>query len=407
MNNLKAEATTLGKPAWRDMLCYVARLHQQSIHPQRAPFSHAWEEIGPGYVSSPAFGHWDIVHQILDVLPAEPEHARRQILNDLANQQDDGFVPGVIWMKSGEARWSATTTHPPVWPAAVDEWTHVTGSTELIERCFTPLSRQLLWFEQHRAAEPAGFYYTDIATFSWESGVDEGIRFDHAQPGRFACIDATAHVYQLADRAAAWAATIGQPAGEYAEKAAALRQFIRQELFDAETGWYHDIWARRDPTQRRDALEGMWPLVTGAASEEQAQRVVEALLDPERFFTSHPVSTVAVCEPAFELRMWRGPAWNSMTLWAARGCLRYGYTDAARLLAEKALDASAQQFERTATIWEFYHPHGGDPRTVQRKPQSRPNQPCPAYLGHNPLLALARIFDTASSPDKINPGDAA
>jgi hypothetical protein len=93
--------------------------------------------------------------------------------------------------------------------------------------------------------------------------------------------------------------------------------------------------------------------------------------------------------------MWRGPTWNSMTYWAARGCLRYGRVDAAQQLVEHALDASATQFERTGTIWEFYHPHGGDPQTVQRKPHTRYNAPCPDYLGHNPLIAMARIYDKA------------
>lgn len=393
MTKLREETASIGKPKWRPMLRYVAELHERSTLPRRPPFPHDWEEIGPGYVSSPAFGHWDIVHQILDVAPAEPEHARRQIENDLANQHADGFVPGVIWMKSGEPRWSTDTTHPPVWPVAVDEWTRATGSNELLVQCYEPLARQIGWFKNNRAAEPAGFFYTDIATFSWESGVDEGIRFDAAQPGRFACIDATSHMFQHYDRAADWAKVLGRDGEEWRGNASALRAFIQQELFDHETGWFHDIWARRDTSQRRFALEGMWPLVTGAASEEQAERVVTNLLDPERFFTPHPVSTVAVCEPRFELRMWRGPAWNSMTLWAARGCLRYGHDKAGRLLAEKALDASAAQFERTGTIWEFYHPHGGDPLTVQRKPQSIPNQPCRDYLGHNPLFALARIFE--------------
>jgi hypothetical protein len=132
---------------------------------------------------------------------------------------------------------------------------------------------------------------------------------------------------------------------------------------------------------------------------EQAQRAIdENVLDPQRFFAPHPITTVGLEDPRFELRMWRGPAWNSMTYWAARGCLRYGRGDAARCLVEAALDGSAAQFERTGTIWEFYHPHGGDPLTLLRKPQTQHNVPCRDYLGHNPLLALARMWDALRSP---------
>jgi hypothetical protein len=91
--------------------------------------------------------------------------------------------------------------------------------------------------------------------------------------------------------------------------------------------------------------------------------------------------------------MWRGPAWNSMTYWAARGCLRYGRRDAASRLLERALDASAAQFERTGTIWEFYDALGGQPELVQRKPHTPFNAPCRDYLGHNPLIAMARMYD--------------
>jgi neutral trehalase len=165
-------------------------------------------------------------------------------------------------------------------------------------------------------------------------------------------------------------------------------------MFCEETGVFHDVWAVDEPEIRRMAFEGMWPLVVGAATQEQAASVIDgSLLNPARFFTEHPISTVGAEDEAFELRMWRGPAWNSMTYWAARGCLRYGRPDAARMLLGRALDASARQFDRSGTVWEFYHPHGGRPEQLARKPQTDFNAPCRDYLGHNPLIAMARLYD--------------
>ena len=82
-----------------------------------------------------------------------------------------------------------------------------------------------------------------------------------------------------------------------------------------------------------------------------------------------------------------------MTYWAARGCLRYDRKDAARLLLERALDETAFQFQGTGTVWEFYHPYGGDPMSLKRKPQTSYNAPCRDYLGHNPLIAMARLYE--------------
>jgi neutral trehalase len=199
------------------------------------------------------------------------------------------------------------------------------------------------------------------------------------------------------DHAARWSRQLGQAPDAWEEKANALRQFIQSELWDPGSGFFYDRWCVQEPGRRHLAFEGMWPVVTGAATKEQALRVIdEHLLNPNEFFAPHPITTVALSDPKFELRMWRGPAWNCMTYWAARGCLRYGRADAAQRLLERALDATALQFERTGTIWEFYHPAQGDPESLFRKASGR-RTPCRDYLGHNPLFAMVDLWRKCSS----------
>lgn len=384
---------SLGKPAWRRMLCYVAALHGRSMRPPVPPFQHPWEEIGPGYCYGPAFGHWDIVHAILDVLPYDAVHARHQLENNMVAQQEDGLLPGTIYPFREGKRWNVTTGHPPVWPFAVQAYVDLQGP-ELLPQALKVLVRQIRWFEQNRKAQGQGFLYTDILNHRWESGVDEGIRFLETQAGPFACVDATSHVFAMYAFAYRWASALGEDEAEFEDKAAQLKEFIQNTLFVEETGFFHDIWAAQNPGLRCLAFEGMWPVAVGAATPAQARRVIEgSLLNPTRFFTKHPIATVSVEDPRFELRMWRGPAWNSMTYWAARGCAVYGAHAAAARLLERALDDSADQFERTGTIWEFYHPHGGRPEDLRRKPHTQFNAPCRDYLGHNPLLAMARLYD--------------
>jgi len=167
---------------------------------------------------------------------------------------------------------------------------------------------------------------------------------------------------------------------------------MQRELWDAESGFFYDAWLVRHAERRHLAFEGMWPMVVGAATNEQAQRVIdEHLLNPKQFCSPHPITTVGLNDSKFELRMWRGPAWNCMTFWAARGCARYGANQPAARLLEAALDATATQFERTETIWEFYHPQIGDQQTLRRKPRGRPT-PCRDYLGHNPLFAMTDLW---------------
>lgn len=394
--NKDAIPAVLGKPQWRPMLEYLVDLHARSVRPVMLPFMHPWEEIGPGYCYGPAFGHWDIIHQIIDILPLDPGHARRQIENYLVPQQEDGLIPGSLWLREGKITWNTKAGHPPVWPFAVQDYMDAAGEDILPFAC-DALIRQIHWFETHRKAEGRGFFYTDILDFTWESGVDEGIRFLDTQPGPYACIDATSHVYALYRFAERWGRRLGMDTGAFTAKAQELQAFIRDELFSGETGFFHDVWSVRDPALRCLSFEGMWPVVVGAATPEQARRVIEDnLMNPGRFFSEHPITSVSMEDPRFELRCWRGPAWNSMTYWAARGCLASGYAAEAARLMERALDQSARQFERTGTVWEFYHPHGGRPEDVRRKPSTPFNTPCRDYLGHAPFLAMARLYDQAS-----------
>jgi hypothetical protein len=390
---LVREATQPVKPAWRPMLLYLAELHGRSVFPPLAHFKYPYESIGPGYQGGRVFGHIDLTHIRLDTVRALPEHARNQIRNELAGQQADGLIPGIIIFNAeGKPWWKDFKGFPPFWVVSVEAYVEVTTDVGFLTECLAALRRQIGWFEAKRTVPGGGFYYLDLLENTWESGMDEGIRYDLRPGAPAAAVDACAHLYLLYDHAARWSRRLGQPGAEWADKAEALRQFIQQKLWEPETGFFHDAWILNRPGRRPLAFEGMWPVVVGAATPEQAARVIDAhLLNPAEFFTPHPIATVGVNEPEFDLRMWRGPAWNCMTYWAARGCIRYGRTDAARRLLEAALDATALQFERTQTIWEFYHPLLGDPKTVRRKARGR-NLPNEEYLGHNPLFAMADLW---------------
>ena len=394
-----------GKPEWAGMLAYVAELHRRSIRPAEPPFRLDWEEIGPGYCYGPAFGHIDLVHQVLDMVAGSPAIARNQMLNLLALQRGDGSLP-FVWMGENPARtWlppgtpvaerlKASGTFPPLWPVSVEACLAAKADEELLTKAYDALCRLLAWFDADRKLPDGGYFYEDIrGGGKWESGMDQGIRFADSPAEPAACVDATSHVFWCRQFAAAWAPRLGRDAGRHEQAAAALREFIQHRFYCEDTAWFHDAWTVNDPPRRHLAFEGMWPLVVGAATQAQAARALAgSLLNPERFNTPHPIATVARCDPCFSRCMWRGPAWNCMTLWAAEACLGYGRPDGARELLKKALDATARVFARTRTVWEFYDSLGGEPERLERKPHTQFNRPCRDYLGHNPLQAMARLW---------------
>ncbi len=409
---LNNEASQLGKKAWQPMLQYVANLHQKSTHPATYPFEYEWEEIGPGYVYGPAFGHWDVVHQIIDVMPAYPTHALHQLYNNVKNQESSGLLPGSIWMVGGadvpnmkvkrdKVDWNKKDAgHPPVWVFAVQGYIDQTENKEVLDAFYSALVRQNTWFENARKAEGEGFFYNDILLKKGESGIGQGIRFDMDEMGPWACVDATSHVYLLYKTANRWPKELGLDNAFFEKREIEPENFIQDSLFSNKDGMFYDIWAIKDSSLKQTALENMWPMVVGAATEGQANRFIdEYLLNPKVFFTEHPPASVGVNDPKFELRMWRGPVWNSMGYWAARGCLNYSRKDAAAKILEKALDNTAKVFNKTGTIWEFYHPLGGSPKELGRKPHTNYNVPCKDYLGHNPIIAMARMYKLATEEE--------
>jgi Mannosylglycerate hydrolase MGH1-like glycoside hydrolase domain len=396
-----------GKKDWEPMLKYTFELHKKSTHEQCFPFIYEWEEIGPGYCYAPAFGHWDIVYQVMDAFVYDKEHGLRQLYNNIVNQTPTGMIPGSIWMPGGKsdrekADWNKETEgHPPVWMNAVDDYVNLTGNDKILKDFYIPLIRQINWFENNRKAVGEGFFYNDILLKLWESGVDEGVRFDETGLGPWACIDATCHVYKMYEFAEKWSEKLGFEASVFKKRKNELKHFIQDSMYVETDKMFYDIWAVNDPSLRHIVYENLWPVITGCATKEQAEALIDNyILDTTHFFTPHPISTVSVSDPKFELRLWRGPTWNSVTLWISKGCLNYGRDDAALSILEKALDMSAIQFEKTGTIWEFYHPFGGEQTELLRKPKDGFPLPSKDYLGHNPLLAMAKLYDKIKNPGK-------
>lgn len=394
-----------GKPEWEPVLNYIRELRRRSIFPAEPPMPFDWLDIGPGYVAGPAFGHIDLTHQILDFVADDPALARRQLLNQLALQRPNGSFaflylrdnPARFWQPKDlpvDQRLGGTNTFPPFWPVAVEAYLTLRADDELLTKAYGALVRMLQWFDAERRAPDGGYFYNEVFNpGNADSGMDHSTRFLNRPAIAESCVDACSHVHWCLGFAAAWAKRLGHDAGRFEAARADLCRFIRDQLFCAETGWFHDIWAVRDPGLRHLNFEGMWPLVSGAASPEQAAVALQRnLLNPDRFLTAHPIASIARDDRAFELRMWRGPAWNCMTLWAGEACLRYDRPDGARIMLERALDRTAAEFARTGTVFEFYHPLGGHAETVVRKPGRAQIGPCRDYLGHNPLSAMARIW---------------
>ncbi len=395
---------------YQPLLDECLRLHRASYLAPVGPFQHPWQDIGVGYMAFPCFGHWDLIHECLNLLPYAPEMVRQQLDMYLSFIGEDGQMPGTVygpkalgvnqtwdpelWYERDGCHWSRQWSHPPLWPHLVEDYFAQTNDRAFLAFCLKQGLKNLAWWKSRRGTPDGGFFYFDIVRRLWESGVDDGVRFIQAPAEPCACVDATSHLAGMMIHLQRWADTLGDPTVDLRGDIQAAQNLVRNTMWDERLGFFFDTWMTDGRVKPIFSFEGFFPLLANLATPEQARRLCDHALDPRTFFSYHPLATVAVNEATFKLDCWRGPAWNSMTYWIMRALADYGFIDAAATIGHQALKRSAEAFQTYGHIFEFYNSTDAAIEPLGRK--GSPTGPCRDYLGHAPLLAMYRLCQAAT-----------
>lgn len=90
---------------------------------------------------------------------------------------------------------------------------------------------------------------------------------------------------------------------------------------------------------RGKGTEGWIPLWAKAATSKQAAKVVENMLDENKFNKFVPFPTASKDNDKYDLsRYWRGPVWLDQALYAVEVLQNYGYNEEAKDVAYKLFD---------------------------------------------------------------------
>lgn len=391
---------------YESLLRECLRLTRNSYLAPAGPFEYPWLDIGTGYFGFPCFGHWDIVHECYNLLLFAPQVIREQMEMYLSFIGPDGGMPGTVWGPNERNQgapmdpkeyfhrdgfnWSRNYSHPPLWPMLLDDYFEKTNDRELLMFGLDRGLANLAWWKQNRRSLEGGFYYLDILTRLWESGVDDGVRFIDTPREPRTCIDATCHLAAMMKYLQKWAALLGRDSVRLERDIEQCEALLNKSMWDETTGFFYDIWMTNGSQRKIKSFEGFFPLMTGLADRNQVRRLVDHLINPNEFFTYHPIATVGVDEPEFELDCWRGPAWNSMTFWIVRALMQYGFKEEARKIGHQALRRSQEAFNIYGCIFEFYNSVGSDQAILWRK--QKPVGACRDYLGHAPLIAMYSLI---------------
>ncbi len=330
----------------------------------------------PSYNGFYGFWSWDSWKHASATALFNPELAKNEVRALFDYQAADGMIPDFVSYRKSRINWR--DTKPPLAAWAVMNIYEATGDLEFVKEMFDKLYAYHRWWYTHRDHDENGiceYGSTDgtLVAAAWESGMDNGVRFDETQMLRNkpdhawsmnqenVCLNS--FLYAEKGYLAQLAEKIGKPelAVRLGQEAEAIRAYVQQKMFDPQTGFFYDIRLGSGEPVKVMGAEGWLPLWAGIATPAQARQVVNHMLDPEKFNTPVPLGTLDVSHP--KLRpvrgYWRGPVWIDQLYFGVSGLRRYGYQAEADRLVEQYL-RNARGLLTDGPIHENYNPLTGE-----------------------------------------------
>ena len=230
-----------------------------------------------------------------------------------------------------------------------------------------------------------------IEAAAWESGMDNAPRFDISGNGpedvgtlvyevknddgevvgytiNQESVDLNSYLYAEKGFLKTMAEELGleEDAAKYEAEAATLKEYINTNMYDEETGFYYDLQINEDGSEKKllvnrgKGSEGWLPLWAKLATQEQADRVVENMMDEEKFNLVVPLGVTSKDNDMFmPAKYWRGPVWMDQAMFGAEAMQNYGYHEEAQEMVLKMF-VNAEGLLSDGPIRENYNPLTGE-----------------------------------------------
>ncbi|MEQ9101090.1 MAG: trehalase family glycosidase [Imperialibacter sp.] len=139
---------------------------------------------------------------------------------------------------------------------------------------------------------------------------------------------------------------------------------INGTFWDETTGFYYnadkadnDFTFEKTDDLKRMEIIGFLPMWAGIASKEQADRLVEHLTNPDKFWRPYGVPSLVADDPFYNDKgYWNGPVWVEWDYLIQRGLQNYGYDAEAKELVDRVSASMIYQLKENHNLWEFYSP---------------------------------------------------
>lgn len=329
-------------------------------------------------------------------------------MNNLDNlyslQREDGFISMGYWIESGLPAFDERI-NPPLFAWVEWEYYRFSGDNSRFEHIFLILEKYYLWIKNNRRREGSGLYYfEDTGSSGMDNSPRGGWQSTNLQGSDICHVDLICQQLLSAEclKKIAEQLGLGNKKDFFSAETIELKCLINKHHWCEKTGFYYDVFARGGYYADKDlphcfvpckSVAAFWTLISGAASPAQADALEKHLLNPEEFYTVHPIPSISRDDPNYSASgmYWCGGVWAPTNYMIIEGLKKYDKFDSARDLALKHIDAMSQTFITYAphTIWECYSPEF-------MKPSDREDAPCvrPDFVGWSGIGPIALFVNT-------------
>lgn len=330
----------------------------------------------PSYCGFFCVWSWDSWKHASATALFNPELAKNEIRCLFDYQAENGMIPDYVSRFKERINWR--DTKPPLAAWAVMNVYENTGDKAFVEEMFDKLYKYHQWWYTDRDHDKNGvceYGSTDgtLIAAAWESGMDNGVRFDEAEMLKNEPENAwsmnqeniclNSFLYAEKGYLAKMAQMLGKNelADKLTQEAKALKEHIQTKMFDPETGFFYDTRIGTGEFIKVMGAECWLPLWAGIATPEQAHQVLDKMLDPTKFNSTVPLGTLEISHLRFRPTRgyWRGPVWIDQVYFGVMGLRKYGFDKEADMFVRKYI-ANAQGLLTDGPIHENYNPLTGE-----------------------------------------------
>ena len=328
---------------------------------------------------------------------------------DAVRPHDVGAIIDAVFYNSDVERngdggnWNERNSKPPLATWAVYEVYKQTRDKTFLKEMYPKLKIYHEWWYRNRNYRKNNIIQygamvhplnnsseEQILAAAWESGMDNAIRFDIQGVGKEDCgikvlenkdknnnllgysinqesVDLNSFLYAEKVYLSEIADILGESKDKIRleEEAIKLKAYINAKMFDDNTGFYYDLQFDEFGNElllvnRGKGTEGFIPLWAGVATEKEASKVVNNILDKNKFNTYFPFPTSSKDNLKYNpTKYWRGPVWLDQAYFGIVGLDKYGYKHEVRELVKKMIE-NAKGLLDDNSIRENYNPETGE-----------------------------------------------